>query len=70
MGQAMKEFQKAKADFSHELRTPGNAHTQADNSGSGSDAPTPIGTGIEIAQATELRRETGRGMKPTSSLIE
>ena len=29
MGQAMKEFQKAKDDLSHELRTPGNAHTQA-----------------------------------------
>ena len=29
MGQAMKEFQKAKDDLSHELPTPGNAHTQA-----------------------------------------
>ena len=59
MGQAMKEFQKAKDDLGHELRTPGNAHTQADNSRSGSDVPTPIGTGIEIAQATELRRDHG-----------
>jgi sec-independent protein translocase protein TatA len=39
MGQAMKEFQKAKDDLSHELRTPGNARTQADDSGSGSDMP-------------------------------
>ena len=29
MGQAMKEFQKAKDDLSHELRMPSNAHTQA-----------------------------------------
>jgi sec-independent protein translocase protein TatA len=29
MGQAMKEFQKAKDDLSQELRTPGNARTQA-----------------------------------------
>ena len=57
MGQAMKEFQKAKDDLSHELRMAGNAHTQADNSRSGSDAPTPIGNGIEIAQATESRRD-------------
>ena len=57
MGQAMKEFQKAKDDFSHELRTPGNPHIQADNSRSGSHAPTPIGTGIEIAQGTEVRRD-------------
>jgi sec-independent protein translocase protein TatA len=34
MGQAMKEFQKAKDDFSHELRTPSNASGQPDNSGS------------------------------------
>jgi sec-independent protein translocase protein TatA len=39
MGQAMKEFQKAKDDLSHELRTPANVHTQADNSRSGSDVP-------------------------------
>ena len=56
MGQAMKEFQKAKDDFTHELRTPGNLHTPADNPRSGNDAPTPIGTEIEIAQATELLR--------------
>jgi sec-independent protein translocase protein TatA len=39
MGQAMKEFQKAKDDLSHELRTSGNARTQADNSRSDSDVP-------------------------------
>ena len=48
MGQAMKEFQKAKDDFSNELRMPGHAHTREDNSRGGSDVPTPIGTGIEI----------------------
>jgi sec-independent protein translocase protein TatA len=37
MGQAMKEFQKAKDDFSHELRKPNNASSQADNSGSGGE---------------------------------
>ena len=57
MGQAIKEFQKAKDDFSHELRTPASAKMQADNSRSGSDAPTPIGTGIEIVQGTKLRRD-------------
>jgi sec-independent protein translocase protein TatA len=57
MGQAMKEFQKAKDDFSHELRTPSNASSQADNSGSGGDTSPPISTEVEIAQAKELRRD-------------
>ena len=55
MGQAMKEFQKAKDDLSHELRTPGSASRWVDNSRSGSDIPSPIGTGIDIAQTKELR---------------
>jgi hypothetical protein len=46
MGQAMKEFQKAKDDLSQELRTPGNAHTQADNSRSGSDSKRRSGSKI------------------------
>jgi sec-independent protein translocase protein TatA len=49
MGQAMKEFQKAKDDLSQELRTAGKAQTPADTSRIGSDAPTSILTGIEIA---------------------
>ena len=58
MGQAMKEFQKAKDDLSHELRTPGSASRRVDdNSGSGSDTPSPIGTGIDIAQTKELRED-------------
>jgi sec-independent protein translocase protein TatA len=61
MGQAMKEFQKAKDDLTHELRTPGNLYTQADNPRSGSEAPTPRGTGVEIAQATELVRNHRSG---------
>ena len=40
MGQAMKEFQKAKEDLSHELRASSNSHAQADDSRSGSDGPT------------------------------
>ena len=63
MGQAMKELQKAKGDLSHELGMPGNAHTQADNSRGGSSVPTPIGTGIEIAQGTELQRDHGAPAK-------
>jgi len=55
MGQAMKEFQKAKDDLSHELRTPITASKREDNSGSGSDTPSPVGTGIDIAQTKELR---------------
>ena len=55
MGQAMKEFQKAKDDLSHELRTSGSASRRVDNSGSGSDTLSPIGTGIDIAQTKELR---------------
>jgi len=46
MGQAMKEFQKAKDDLSQELRTPGNAHTQADNSRSASDSTRRSGSKI------------------------
>jgi sec-independent protein translocase protein TatA len=46
MGQAMKEFQKAKDDLSQELRTPGNDHTQADNSRSGSDSKRRSGSKI------------------------
>jgi sec-independent protein translocase protein TatA len=55
MGQAMKEFQKAKDDLSHELRTPSSASRRVDNSGSGSDTRSHIGTGIDIAQTKELR---------------
>ena len=55
MGQAMKEFQKAKDDLSHELRTPSTASKLEDNSGSGGDTPSPVGTGIDIAQTKELR---------------
>ena len=57
MGQAMKEFQKAKDDLSHELRTPSTASNREDNSGSDSDSPGRIGTGIDIAQTKELREE-------------
>ena len=49
------EFQKAKDDLSHELRTHGSASRWVDNSRSGSDIPSPIGTGIDIAQTKELR---------------
>jgi len=54
MGQAMKEFQKAKDDLSHELRTPSSVSRRVDNSGSGSETPSPIGN---IAQTKELRED-------------
>ena len=43
MGQALKEFQKAKDDLRHELRTPSNAQRQADSSLGKNDPPITIG---------------------------
>ena len=49
MGQAMKEFQRAKDDFSHELRQPGSAQTRADDSRCNNNTATPAGMGSESA---------------------
>ena len=49
MGQAMKEFQKAKDDFSRELHTSGSSQPKADSSRSNNDPATPDRNGTEIS---------------------